>query len=376
MGIDVVVVGAGPAGAIAALVLARAGARVTMLERAAFPRDKLCGDTINPGALAILRRLGLEDVTSGGLPVDGMIVTGEGGVRVVGPYDGGRRGVAITRRVLDERLAAAAVAAGATLHERVLVQGPLMTADGRDVAGVEVLLPSRRRERYTARVTIAADGRASRVARALHLTHTPGRPRRWAVGGLFEGVTGLSPFGEMHIRGGRYIGVAPLPSGQTNACVVTDDRDLLRTPDLLLNTLRADPDTAPRFAGARMVSPAAVLGPLALDATSAGVPGLLLAGDAAGFVDPMTGDGLRFAFRGGELAAEEALRALASGWQNAHMRLERARRREFAAKWRFNRALRALVASPRAIAAAGAGARLTPAVLQRVVRYAGDVALA
>ncbi len=54
------VVGAGPAGAIAALTLARAGVRVAMVDRARFPRDKLCGDTINPGTLSILRRLGAD----------------------------------------------------------------------------------------------------------------------------------------------------------------------------------------------------------------------------------------------------------------------------------------------------------------------------
>ena len=376
MDADVIVLGAGPAGAIAALVLARAGARVTMLDRAAFPRDKLCGDTINPGARATLRRLGLEDALAGGLGVDGMIVTGEGGVRVTGRYEGGRQGVALQRRVLDQRLAAAAVAAGATLEERVRVQGPVLAPDGQTVIGVEVLLPSGRGQRYTAPVTIAADGRYSRVARALQLTRTPTRPRRWAVGALFENVLGLSSFGEMHVRRGRYIGVAPLPGGYTNSCVVTDDRDLLRAADLLLRTLRSDPETASRFAAARMVSPPSVLGPLALDATSAGVPGLLMAGDAAGFVDPMTGDGLRFAFRGGELAAEHALWTLDGGWQDAHLRLAQARGREFATKWRFNRTLRFVAASPAALRAAAFGATLSPALLRQVICYAGDAALA
>jgi flavin-dependent dehydrogenase len=62
--LDVAVCGAGPAGSIAALVLARAGARVMVFDRAAFPRDKLCGDTLNPGALAILDRLGLTSAAS------------------------------------------------------------------------------------------------------------------------------------------------------------------------------------------------------------------------------------------------------------------------------------------------------------------------
>jgi len=119
-----------------------------------------------------------------------------------------------------------------------------------------------------------------------------------------------------------------------------------------------------------------VLGPLAVDATGARIDGLLLAGDAAGFIDPMTGDGLRFAVRGGELAAAAALRALEHGWRGVHDRLAAERRAEFGNKWWFNRALRALVASPRAVETAAMGARLVPAVLQRIVAQAGDCASA
>src|SRR6476661_1949227 len=85
--IDVLIAGAGPAGSIAATVLARAGARVLVLDRATFPRPKLCGDTLNPGALAVLQRLGLACATGASIPLAGMIVTGEGGVRVVGAYE-------------------------------------------------------------------------------------------------------------------------------------------------------------------------------------------------------------------------------------------------------------------------------------------------
>ena len=100
--------------------------------------------------------------------------------------------------------------------------------------------------------------------------------------------------------------------------------------------------------------------------------GLLLAGDAAGFIDPMTGDGLRFAVRGGELAAEAALDALAHGWNGVHDRLAKARRHEFAAKWRFNRALRSLVASPRGVDVANLGARVVPGLVRRIIATAGD----
>jgi flavin-dependent dehydrogenase len=373
---DVLVAGGGPAGSIAAFLLARAGARVMIIDRARFPRDKLCGDTINPGALAILDRLGLSSVTEGGLRIEGMTVSGERGVRVTGDYGGAQHGLSLSRRVLDARLLEAAIAAGAQFEEGILVQRPLTTGDGRTVQGLEVKTPAGPAERRHASITIAADGAHSRIARAVRLARIPPAPRRWAVGATFRGVTGLATSGEMHVRVGCYMGVAPLPDGLANACVVTADRRALRSPDLLLTMLRQDLEIGERFDAAEIVSGPSVLGPLALDATSAGMPGLLLAGDAAGFIDPMTGDGLRFAFRGAELAAEEALRALESGWQHAHLRLWKGRRREFAAKWRFNRMLRALAGSPRAIRAAGRTAAVTPALLRYAIRYAGDARFA
>jgi flavin-dependent dehydrogenase len=179
---------------------------------------------------------------------------------------------------------------------------------------------------------IAADGRESRLARSVALAGYPERPRRRPVGAYFADVLGMSDHGEMHVRPGQYIGVAPLPDGLSNACVVTDDRARLRDPDrLLASTLRDEPELADRFRLARMVTRPVVLGPLAVKCVAPGMPGLLLAGDAAGFIDPMTGDGLRFALRGAELAAAEALRALETGDLNVHIQLAAARRREFGA---------------------------------------------
>jgi flavin-dependent dehydrogenase len=130
-----------------------------------------------------------------------------------------------------------------------------------------------------------------------------------------------------------------------------------------------------RFAGARVVEPPAMLGPMAVDARAAGEPGLLLAGDAAGFIDPMTGDGLRFAFKGAELAAAVAQEVIAGSVpiDRAHLELADRRRRAFANKWRFNRALRTLVASPSGLTVAAAAARVAPSVFREMVNYAGDV---
>src|SRR6185369_11326117 len=102
---DVLIVGAGPAGSVAGAILARAGARVRIVDRATFPRDKLCGDTLNPGALARLQSLGLAaGIDERSLRVDGMRVTGGRGVTIEGTYPGGLSGRAITRRELDALL--------------------------------------------------------------------------------------------------------------------------------------------------------------------------------------------------------------------------------------------------------------------------------
>jgi flavin-dependent dehydrogenase len=374
---DVVVCGAGPAGSLTALLLARAGVGVLLLDRAKFPRDKLCGDTINPGALAILRRHGLAGAVDGARLVDGMIVTGASGIRIVGRYGDGITGCAILRRDFDARICAAAVAAGAQLEEGVLVEAAAVqdARGGPAVAGVRVKRGGdTRAATIAARVVIVADGAGSRIARALRLSCHPPHPRRWAVSAYFTDVQDVSTFGEMHVRRDRYIGVAPLPGGLTNACVVTANRALLRDQQALLaSTLQGEPLLADRFEIARLAVPPACIGPLAVDCRVPGMPGLLMAGDAAGFIDPMTGDGLRFALRGAELAAAETLRALDHGWAAAHLRLASARSDAFAGKWRFNRALRALVASPAAVGLADRGAAVAPSVLRRLVRYAADL---
>ncbi len=116
--LDVLIVGAGPAGAVAGTILARAGARVRIVDRATFPRDKLCGDTVNPGTLARLEALDLAaGIDERSLRIDGMKVTGEGGVTIEGRYPAGLSGRAIVRRDFDWLLLRQAIAAGCQLDD-------------------------------------------------------------------------------------------------------------------------------------------------------------------------------------------------------------------------------------------------------------------
>jgi len=373
------VVGAGPAGSVAALVLARAGVRVWMLERDTLPRAKLCGDTVNPGAV---RRLGDLGLSGGPLAtaerLTGMLVTTPR-VSVRGAYPDGQVALAVPRVRFDQWLAQAAVDAGANLECGARVLGPLWRAEaGRTgtVAGVSLRRDNGQTLRLPAMITIAADGRRSVLARAAQLSRHPRRPRRWAFGVYATDVDGVSSMGEMHVRSGHYVGLAPLGNGLTNICVVTGRKPVGRTPeDVIRRVLSSDPQLGERTRAWRPAGQPHVLGPLAVDCDVAGLPGLLLAGDAAGFVDPMTGDGMHIAIRGAVLAAEAAIEALASGnLARAAGQLTTTRAAALGSKLRFNRWMRRLVSSAAAIDVVGAGARVAPAVVERLVWYAGDAA--
>jgi flavin-dependent dehydrogenase len=384
--LDVLIVGAGPAGSVAGAILARAGARVRIVDRSTFPRDKLCGDTINPGTLARLRSLDLDaGIDEHGLRVDGMKLTGARGESIEARYPDGLTGRALTRRDLDWLLLQQAMSAGCQFEPGVAVRRAIVDDSSGEPLVVGAIVGSGRREApMEARVTIAADGRHSTIAFGLGLARHPARPRRWAIGAYFENFlpagVGRLTVGEMHVRRGYYIGVAPVPGSLTNVCLVrpsfAGDVALGDPAGALRSALTGDPLLRDRAAGARLIGLPIVLGPLAVDVRDAAMNGLLLAGDAAGFIDPMTGDGLRFATCGGELAAGAALTALARGWSGVHAGLMAERRRAFGGKWRFNRAIRALVASPRAVNIAAVGARLVPSVVHAVVARAGDCSAA
>lgn len=378
---DVTVVGAGPAGALAALVLARRGLRVRLVDRARFPRPKLCGDTLNPGALASLApHVDLATLRPSGVPLAGMRLSGPGGVTVTGRYPAGLTGLSVTRLVLDAWLLEAARRAGVTVEDGVVVRGPAIGSGV--VHGVRIATAAGERE-HPARLVLGCDGRTSALARACGLATTPASPRRWAFGAYVHDVHGVDPaFGEMHVRDGSYLGIAPVAGGLANVCLVLPRlraADAVGRPwDAIRDALAADALLRDRFVHARLASRPVVLGPVAVDVARAGVPGMLLAGDASGFVDPMTGDGLRLAIDGAHLAAAIAVEVLEGrlAADAAPAALDAARHRAFAAKWHFNRGLRALVDAPSLVRAATWAARAWPGAFQAMVRYAGDARLA
>jgi menaquinone-9 beta-reductase len=376
---DVLVAGAGPAGSIAALVLARAGARVLIIDRDAEPRGKLCGDTLNPGAVSLLEELAAGDGPVAASPrIPGWIVTAPG-VRMRSGYRPGLAGRTVERRWLDPWLLGLAVAAGARFEGGLRVRGAIVDSSGACPVVRGVTVASRGRSSgspLAAGLTIAADGRTSVVGRSVGLTRYRPSPRRWAFGTYVTGIADAGEWGEMHVRRGLYLGIARVDGATFNVCAATGARPPGRTPrEVLRGVIAADPILAARFADATFDREVRVLGPLGVDAPVPGMAGLLLAGDAAGFIDPMTGDGLHLAMRGGRLAAAEALRVLETGdVAGAVPRLRRARRQAFGSKQRFNRTLARLIDSSAGFSIAVRSATIAPPLIRWLVRRAGDAA--
>jgi len=383
--LDVIVVGGGPAGSAAAAVLAGAGCRVLVTERARFPRSKPCGDYLNPGCAGVLDRIGvLGDVERAALPVPGWRIVAPDGATASTAFSSGA-GFALPRRTLDHVLLTRAATMGAAVAETARV-----TALDRGPGGVRVTVERAAapggHEVLNARLVIGADGLRSAIARMIGAGTVP-RDGRFTVGAYLEGLDGTGASGErtpgeIHFARDRFCGIAYLPGGLANVTLALP-AGALRTwrADLesgYWTALRAFPGLAGRLARARAVGRLRASGPVRYRRRRAVTDGVLLAGDAAAVINPMTGQGMFLALRGGELAGCAALRALDRGGptRRALAIYDRERRREFGDAFLLSRLLDYLAFRPAVIRRAVRAMADRPALGTRFIDAVGGVSRA
>jgi geranylgeranyl reductase family protein len=339
---DVIVVGAGPSGSTAAYYLAQAGLNVLLIEKSRFPRDKVCGDGLTPRAVKSLVAMGVDvSEEAGWLRNKGLRVIG-GGLRLelewpeLGNWPG--YGLVRTRASLDEQLARRAQAAGAKLLEGTTVTGPVLDDSGR-IVGVETTAEieekSKSRSRfdnaervhgssvtYRARVVVAADGNSSRLSVAMGLRKRDDRPMGVAVRtyytsprhkddyleswlDLWDGDRLLPGYGWIFGMGDGTSNVGLGMLNTSDAFGKTDYRELLK------RWLKSMPEEWGYVEENRTEPVRGAALPMGFNRTPHYHKGLLLAGDAAGMVNPFNGEGIAYAMESGELLARVVAQALA-----------------------------------------------------------------
>jgi geranylgeranyl reductase family protein len=338
---DVIVVGAGPSGSTAAYYLAQAGLNVLLLEKSRFPRDKVCGDGLTPRAVKSLVAMGVDvSEEAGWLRNKGLRVIG-GGMRLeldwpeLSSYPG--YGLVRPRSSLDEQLARRAQAAGVKLLEGTTVTGPVLDSAGRIIGveaepetGEKAKSKSRmgnERERgdsrtYRARVVVAADGNSSRLSVAMGLRKRDDRPMGVAVRtyytsprhdddyleswlDLWDGDRLLPGYGWIFGMGDGTSNVGLGLLNTSTAFGNTDYRALLK------RWLRSMPEEWGYTEENRTEPVRGAALPMGFNRTPHYHRGLLLAGDAAGMVNPFNGEGIAYAMESGELLARVVAQALA-----------------------------------------------------------------
>ena len=350
-----IVVGAGPAGAATAILLCERGLDVLVLDRAKFPRPKLCGEYLSPESARLLDRLGVLKAVdaAGAVPLQGMRITAPDGTVLEARYRGlgGRQpyrghAMALSRSVLDGILVDRLRALPVEVREGARVTD--LVVEGDRVAGVEALDAEGRRETIAAPLVVGADGRASVVAHRLGC-RGPHRLRRMALVTYVAGLPDCRDVGEIFVDPPDYAILNPVSPDRVNMSLVVPLDHVApwrgRLETFFASRVKQLVHLTRRVAGAAFVAPIEAMGPLAYRVSEPGHGGVLLVGDAAGFYDPLTGEGVFSALRGAELAAETAGRALASGdvSRAGLAGYSRARRAAFADKQRFTRALQLVV---------------------------------
>ena len=351
---DVAIVGAGPAGSSSAISLARKGYSVLLLDKALFPREKLCGDFLNPINWPLFERLGMAEelLSLEHEEVKTFRISSfrgqEAAFRLPAQAENLPFGLGLRRCYLDDLLLRQAEKDGA-----VVKQGFDIRDLGREEGGWSVTVDNHSMEESVhSAFLIGADGRNSWVARRLGLAH-PHKGHGGFVGFQLHltGAKGIKEEVQIHLFPGGYAGLVGLGGGVANLCLSMETRkvrEVSSMESLWENHLYKNPHLREAVEGAKVVGRVRSTYPVYFPPRRSYGNRFLLAGDAARVTEPVTGEGVYFALKGGELAAAAIHLAFSrkSFSSKALSAYESACQRAFSSRQRLNRAIRVLIYHP------------------------------
>lgn len=354
---DVIIIGAGPAGTSAAILLAQSGHRTLLVEKSRFPREKLCGEFITPECLSIFDSLGVRErmFNAGAKAISRCVLFAPDGRSLQVPMewiaDGHPQAISLTRAAMDFALFERAREAGAEVRDAFHVS-PKIWHEG-DLTFIEGKSGGAAVEQFAARLVIDASGRngvfSSQIQQPASLF---AGSRIFGCKVHLRGVEGLRDLAELFFFRDGYGGLSEVEGDRVNLCFLTTEATLREAKGdrqgLLDMTLRSNPVARQRLQHAVVDGEWFGTGPVIYGRKQT-IPGVLTIGDAAAFIDPFTGSGILLALTSGELAATVVHQAFSEGIKDVDQivsHYQRLHRAKFGWRLRTSAILRAIAFKP------------------------------
>lgn len=364
--LDIAVIGAGIGGACAAIAAARRGLRVGLFEAGGIPRHKVCGEFLSPEILDVFNRLGLMEAVSqaGAAPITAARIFAGG--RESSPLPLGGQGLALSRFRLDQVLWEAAHGAGVECRSHAKVRN--IMPHGKPHFSLQL-----EGEERLARFVIAAPGRNARLTPHREPAEAHSKPQRYAgFKTHFRGAQVAAGEVQLHAFRGGYCGLVGIESGLVNACLLASYPAVAgRAPEVFWENLLARfSQLAKCLQGAEQILPWLTTANVSFYHFHPTHHGILYCGDGAGYIHPLTGDGMAMAAQAAELAVATCAASLQGGLSRDEVAplYESAWNRAFRRRLQWGARLHPLLTTPALASPALAGLAAVPALGRMVIR--------